>query len=102
VAAPATPGTFLRALTFGHVRQLDRVLAESRVVRAPAMRGDRLEHFVDVVALYLGLGLSPATIDLSVLPGGDGTGSWLSGWHRGRQHDDSGHAVGRSAVGSRG
>jgi len=29
VAAPSTLGTFLRAFTFGHVRQLDKVLAES-------------------------------------------------------------------------
>jgi hypothetical protein len=29
VAAPSTLGTFLRAFTFGHVRQLDRVLADS-------------------------------------------------------------------------
>src|ERR1019366_6631696 len=29
VAAPSTLGTFLRAFTFGHVRKLDRVLAES-------------------------------------------------------------------------
>jgi hypothetical protein len=29
VAAPSTLGTFLRAFTFGHVRQLDRVLAAS-------------------------------------------------------------------------
>src|ERR1700734_1700800 len=29
VAAPSTLGTFLRGFTFGHVRQLDRVLAES-------------------------------------------------------------------------
>lgn len=29
VAAPSTLGTFLRALTFGHVRQLDRVLGET-------------------------------------------------------------------------
>jgi hypothetical protein len=29
VAAPSTLGTFLRAFSFGHVRQLDRVLAES-------------------------------------------------------------------------
>jgi hypothetical protein len=27
--APSTLGTFLRSFTFGHVRQLDRVLAES-------------------------------------------------------------------------
>ena len=29
VAAPSTLGTFLRAFSFGHVRQLDRVLAET-------------------------------------------------------------------------
>lgn len=29
VAAPSTLGTFLRAFTFGHVRQLDRVIAET-------------------------------------------------------------------------
>ena len=29
VMAPSTLGTFLRAFTFGHVRQLDRVLAEA-------------------------------------------------------------------------
>jgi hypothetical protein len=29
VAAPSTLGTFLRAFTFGHFRQLDRVLAEA-------------------------------------------------------------------------
>jgi hypothetical protein len=29
LAAPSTLGTFLRAFTFGHVRQLDRVLAEA-------------------------------------------------------------------------
>ena len=28
IPAPSTLGTFLRAFTFGHVRQLDRVLAE--------------------------------------------------------------------------
>jgi len=27
VAAPSTLGTFLRAFTFGHVRQLDKVLS---------------------------------------------------------------------------
>ena len=34
VAAPSTLGTFLRAFTFGHVRQLDRVLAGA-LRRAP-------------------------------------------------------------------
>jgi hypothetical protein len=29
VMAPSTLGTFLRSFTFGHVRQLDRVLAET-------------------------------------------------------------------------
>jgi Transposase DDE domain group 1 len=43
VAAPSTLGTFLRAFTFGHVRQLDRLLAESlkRAWRAGAGPGDR-------------------------------------------------------------
>jgi hypothetical protein len=42
VAAPSTLGTFLRAFTFGHVRQLDRVLADSltRAWRAGAGPGD--------------------------------------------------------------
>jgi hypothetical protein len=41
VAAPSTLGTFLRSFTFGHVRQLDRVLAESieRAWRAGAGPG---------------------------------------------------------------
>jgi len=38
VSAPSTLGTFLRAFTFGHVRQLDRVLAGS-VRRAWAVGG---------------------------------------------------------------
>jgi hypothetical protein len=37
VAAPSTLGTFLRACTFGHVRQLDRLLAET-LRRAPIRR----------------------------------------------------------------
>jgi hypothetical protein len=42
VAAPSTLGTFLRAFTFGHVRQLDRVLGESltRAWQAGAGPGD--------------------------------------------------------------
>ena len=42
VAAPSTLGTFLRAFTFGHVRQLDRVLSETltRAWRAGAGPGD--------------------------------------------------------------
>lgn len=43
VAAPSTLGTFLRAFTFGHVRQLDRVLAEGlrRAWSAGAGPGDQ-------------------------------------------------------------
>jgi Transposase DDE domain group 1 len=42
VVAPSTLGTFLRAFTFGHVRQLDRVLGEAleRAWRAGAGPGD--------------------------------------------------------------
>jgi len=42
-AAPSTLGTFLRAFTFGHVRQLDRVLAETltRAWKAGAGPGDQ-------------------------------------------------------------
>jgi len=50
VAAPSTLGTFLRSFTFGHVRQLDRVLAESlaRAWAAGAGPGDeRLAVDVD-------------------------------------------------------
>jgi len=48
--APSTLGTFLRAFTFGHVRQLDKVLAEclTRAWRAGAGPGDgRLTIDVD-------------------------------------------------------
>ena len=43
VAAPSTLGTFLRAFTFGHVRQLDRVLADclARAWAVGAGPGDR-------------------------------------------------------------
>ena len=43
VAAPSTLGTFLRAFTFGHVRQLDRVLGEGlrRAWLAGAGPGDQ-------------------------------------------------------------
>jgi hypothetical protein len=49
VMAPSTLGTFLRSFTFGHVRQLDRVLAET-IRRA--------------WSLGAGPGRSPVTIDL--------------------------------------
>jgi hypothetical protein len=42
VMAPSTLGTFLRAFTFGHVRQLDKVIAETtrRAWAAGAGPGD--------------------------------------------------------------
>jgi hypothetical protein len=54
VAAPSTLGTFLRAFTFGHVRQLDRVLAESlrRAWAAGAGPGD--ERLVVDVDSFVG------------------------------------------------
>jgi DDE family transposase len=52
--APSTLGTFLRAFTFGHVRQLDRVLAETltRAWRAGAGPGD--ERLVIDVDSFVG------------------------------------------------
>src|SRR5438876_540310 len=52
--APSTLGTFLRALTFGHVRQLDRLLAESltRAWRAGAGPGE--ERLVIDVDSFIG------------------------------------------------
>jgi hypothetical protein len=54
VAAPSTLGTFLRSFTFGHVRQLDRVLAESlkRAWAAGAGPGD--ERLVIDVDSFVG------------------------------------------------
>ncbi len=49
--APSTLGTFLRALTFGHVRQLDRVAAVflSRLAdRSPLLAGAAAVAFLDV------------------------------------------------------
>jgi len=58
--APSTLGTFLRAFTFGHVRQLDRLLAESlqRAWKAGAGPGDGrlvidVDSFVGEVCGYL-------------------------------------------------
>ena len=52
--APSTLGTFLRAFTFGHVRQLDRVLAETltRAWRAGAGPGE--ERLVVDVDSFVG------------------------------------------------
>src|SRR6266581_3760662 len=65
VAAPSTLGTFLRAFTFGHVRQLDRVLDEAltRAWRAGAGPGvGRLvidvDSFIGEVHGYLKQGAS--------------------------------------------
>src|SRR4051794_12090728 len=54
VAAPSTLGTFLRAFTFGHVRQLDRVLADclTRAWAAGAGPGD--ERLVVDVDSFVG------------------------------------------------
>src|SRR5207245_1044185 len=59
VMAPSTLGTFLRSFTFGHVRQLDRVLAEAlrRAWRAGAGPGAErlvvdLDSFVGEVHGY--------------------------------------------------
>jgi hypothetical protein len=54
IAAPSTVGTFLRAFTFGHVRQLDRVLAEAltRAWRAGAGPGE--ERLVVDVDSFVG------------------------------------------------
>jgi hypothetical protein len=54
VAAPSTLGTFLRAFTFGHVRQLDRVLADclTRAWAAGAGPGD--ERLVIDVDSFVG------------------------------------------------
>jgi hypothetical protein len=54
VAAPSTLGTFLRSFTFGHVRQLDRVLADTltRAWQAGAGPGD--ERLVIDVDSFVG------------------------------------------------
>jgi len=59
VMAPSTLGTFLRSFTFGHVRQLDRVLAEAlrRAWQAGAGPGEArpvidLDSFVGEVHGY--------------------------------------------------
>ncbi|MGO9750966.1 MAG: IS1380 family transposase [Solirubrobacteraceae bacterium] len=50
VMAPSTLGTFLRAFTFGHVRQLDRVLdhALARAWEAGAGPGDGMPLVIDI------------------------------------------------------
>jgi hypothetical protein len=54
VSAPSTLGTFLRAFTFGHVRQLDRVLAESLCRAWAAGAGPDDERLVVDVDSFVG------------------------------------------------
>jgi hypothetical protein len=54
VAAPSTLGTFLRAFTFGHVRQLDRVLDQSIVRAWAAGAGPGDERLVVDVDSFVG------------------------------------------------
>ena len=64
VAAPSTLGTFLRAFTFGHVRQLDRLLGEAltRAWRAGAGPGaGRLVIDVDSFVGAAGRSRAPPT-----------------------------------------
>jgi len=54
VSAPSTLGTFLRAFTFGHVRQLDRVLADSLRRAWAAGAGPADERLVVDVDSFVG------------------------------------------------
>jgi len=54
VAAPSTLGTFLRSFTFGHVRQLDRVLADSLQRAWAAGAGPGSERLVIDVDSFIG------------------------------------------------
>jgi hypothetical protein len=54
VTAPSTLGTFLRAFTFGHVRQLDRVLGESLCRAWTAGAGPGEEQLVVDVDSFVG------------------------------------------------
>ena len=52
--APSTLGTFLRAFTFGHVRQLDRLLAEALTRAWRAGAGPGQERLVVDVDSFIG------------------------------------------------
>lgn len=54
VAAPSTLGTFLRSFTFGHVRQLDRVLGEAITRAWEAGAGPGEERLVVDVDSFMG------------------------------------------------
>lgn len=77
--APSTLGTFLRAFTFGHVRQLDKLLAESlaRAWQAGAGPGDGrlvidVDSFLGEVCGYQSKAPPTATPNASAI-----TRSWL-------------------------
>ena len=52
--APSTLGTFLRSFTFGHVRQLDRVLAETLQHAWEAGAGPGEERLVIDIDSFVG------------------------------------------------
>ena len=54
VVAPSTLGTFLRAFTFGHVRQLDRVLAQTLVRAWAAGAGPGQDRLVVDIDSFVG------------------------------------------------
>jgi hypothetical protein len=54
VAAPSTLGTFLRAFTFGHVRQLDKVLADCLSRAWAAGAGPGVERLVVDIDSFVG------------------------------------------------
>jgi hypothetical protein len=54
VAAPSTLGTFLRAFTFGHVRQLDRLLGEALTRAWQAGAGPGAERLVIDLDSFIG------------------------------------------------
>ncbi len=54
IAAPSTLGTFLRSFTFGHVRQLDRVLADALTRAWAAGAGPGDERLVVDVDSFVG------------------------------------------------
>jgi hypothetical protein len=54
IAAPSTLGTFLRAFTFGHVRQLDRLLGEALARAWKAGAGPGAERLVMDVDSFVG------------------------------------------------
>ena len=54
IPAPSTLGTFLRAFTFGHVRQLDRVLDETLARAWQAGAGPGLERLLIDIDSFVG------------------------------------------------